>query len=544
MCKKFTPDELNKMDHETKNDVIYQMQDRLDRLEQNYENLVEQVRLANQQRFGRQTEKLDDIAGQLSFFNEAEANYDETAKEPTVEEVIDSSRKVPQKPKKKGQREEDLKDFPQEVIPHDIPEQELNEAFGEGNWKSMPDEIFWQLRFEPAKWIAEKHIIKVYVGTDGAHQDEFLRGDHPETMFRGSIATPSLEAAIINAKYVNSNPLDRISRDFQANGLNLSKQTMSNWTVWTAERYLLPVCDLMRKRQLEAHVNQSDETPVDVIHDGRPAGSKSYMWVHITGELSPVPPIIVYEYQKTRHSDHPKAYYKDFDGVLVTDGLEQYHKLERDLAGVKNANCMAHARRHFANAIKAIGKSNPEAVEASVAYKALVRIGAIYDLEGALKELTPEERLKERQASIKPLVEEFFSWLRKIQADRSVLPKSETAKGINYCLNQEAYLKVFLSDGEVPIDNLASERALRTFTIGRKNWMTINTVRGADASAIIYSVTETARANGLNVYYYMKHLLTELTRVVRADGSIDEKELEPLMPWSKDLPAECYKRRK
>ena len=689
MCKKFTPDELNKMDHKTKDDVIYQMQDRLDRLEHNYENLVEQIRLANQQRFGRHTEKLDDIAGQLSFFNEAEANYDGTAKEPTVEEVIDSSRKVPRKPKKKGQREEDLKDFPQEVILHDIPEQELNEAFGEENWKSMPDEIFWQLRFEPAKWTAEKHIIKVYVGTDGAHQDEFLRGDHPETMFRGSIATPSLEAAIINAKYVNSNPLDRISRDFQANGLNLSKQTMSNWTVWTAERYLLPVCDLMRKRQLEAHVNQSDETPVDVIHDGRPAGSKSYMWVHITGELSPVPPIIVYEYQKTRHSDHPKAYYKDFDGVLVTDGLEQYHKLERgsiatpsleaaiinakyvnsnpldrisrdfqanglnlskqtmsnwtvwtaeryllpvcdlmrkrqleahvnqsdetpvdvihdgrpagsksymwvhitgelspvppiivyeyqktrhsdhpkayykdfdgvlvtdgleqyhklerDLAGVKNANCMAHARRHFANAIKAIGKSNPEAVEASVAYKALVRIGAIYDLEGALKELTPEERLNERQASIKPLVEEFFAWLRKIQADRSVLPKSETAKGINYCLNQEAYLKVFLSDGEVPIDNLASERALRTFTIGRKNWMTINTVRGADASAIIYSVTETARANGLNVYYYMKHLLTELTRVVRADGSIDEKELEPLMPWSKDLPAECYKRRK
>ena len=520
------------------------MQDRLDPLEQNYENLVEHVRLADQQRFGRQTEKLDDIAGQLSFFNEAEANYDETATEPTVEEVIEPSRKMPRKPKKKGQREEDLRDFPQEVIPHDIPEQELNEAYGEGNWKSMPDKIFWQLRFEPAKWTAEKHVIKVYIGTDGAHQDEFLRGDHPETMFKGSIATPSLEAAIINAKYVNSNPLDRISRDFQANGLNLSKQTMSNWMVWTAERYLSPVCDLMRKRQLEAHVNQSDETPVDVIHNGRPAGSKSYMWVHITGELSPVPPTIVYEYQKTRHSDHPKAYYKDFDGVLMTDGLEQYHKLEWDLPGVKNANCMAHARRHFANAIKAIGKSNPKAVESSVAYKALVRIGAIYDLEGALKELPPEERLNVRPASIKPLIEEFFSWLRKLQADESVLPKSETAKGINYCLNQEEYLKVFLSDGEVPIDNLASERALRTFTIGRKNRMTINTVRGADASAIIYSVTETARANGLNVYYYMKHLLTELKQVVRADGSIDEKDLEILMPWSNVLPAECYKRRK
>lgn len=544
MCKKFTPDELNKMDHKTKDGVIYQMQDRLDQLERNYENLMEQVRLANQQRFGRHTEKLEDISGQLSFFNEAEVNCDETIPEPTVKEVIASAGKAPRKPKKKCQREEDLRDFPREEIPHDIPEQELNEAFGEGNWKRMPDEVFWQLRFEPAKWTAEKHIIKVYVGTDGVHQDEFLRGDHPGTLFRGSIATPSLEAAIINAKYVNSNPLDRISRDFEANGLNLSKQTMSNWTVWTAERYLSPVYERMKKCQLEAHVNQSDETPVEVIHDDRPAGSKSYMWVHITGELSPVPPVIVYEYQKTRHSDHPKAYYRDFSGVLVTDGLEQYHKLGRDLEGITNANCMAHARSHFANAVKAIGKSNPEAIKGSVAYQALVRIGAIYDLEGGLKDLTPEKRLKERQTSIKPLVEEFFAWIRKVQADRTVLPKGETAKGIAYCLNQEEYLRVFLSDGEVPIDNLASERALRTFTIGRKNWMTINTVRGAKASAMIYSISETARANDLNVYYYVKHLLEGLLEIELADGSIDEKELEQLMPWSKELPAECYSKRR
>lgn len=544
MCKKFTPDELNQMDHKAKNDVIFQMQDRLDRLEQNYENLMEQVRLANQQRFGRQTEKLEDIAGQLSFFNEAEANYDEKAPEPQVEDVVDPVRKAARRTKKKGQREEDLKDFPQEEIAHDIPQKELNDAFGEGNWKSMPDEIFWQLRFEPARWIAEKHIIKVYVGTDGIHQDEFLRGDHPTALFKGSIATPSLEAAIINAKYVNSNPLDRISRDFEANGLNLSKQTMSNWTVWAAERYLSFVYEWMKKRQQEAHVNQCDETPVNVIHDGRPAGSQSYMWVHISGELSPMPRVVVYEYQKTRHSEHPKAYYKGFCGVLMTDGLEQYHKLERDLEGITNANCMAHARRHFANAIKAIGKSNPEAIKASVAYKALIRIGAIYDLENALKDLTPEERLKERQASIKPLVEEFFAWIHKIQEDQTVLPKGETAKGVTYCLNQEGYLKRFLDDGEIPIDNSASERALRTFTIGRKNWMTINTVRGAQASAIIYSITETARANSLNVYYYVKHLLAELPGLIRLDGTINEKELEPLMPWSKDLPAECYSKRR
>ena len=219
MYQKYTADELNTMNHDTKNEVICQMQDRLNELEQNYERLLEQIRLANNEKFGRHTEKLSEIVGQLSFFNEVEACYDENCSEPAIEEVVDDASKKPRKPKKKGQREEDMKDFPQEIISHDVSEKRLIDTFGEGNYKSMPDEICWQLRFEPGRWIAEKHVIKVYVGTDGLHQDEFLRGDHPKTLFRGSIATPSLEAAIINAKYVNSNPLDRLSRDFKANGL-------------------------------------------------------------------------------------------------------------------------------------------------------------------------------------------------------------------------------------------------------------------------------------------------------------------------------------
>ena len=382
------------------------------------------------------------------------------------------------------------------------------------------------------------------MGTDGLQQDECLRGDHPDTLYRGSIATPSLLAGIINSKYVNSSPLDRTAREFQINGLNLSKQTMSNWVVWSAERYFRPVYDLMIKNQLQAHVNQCDETPVEVIHDDRPAGSKSYMWVHLTGELSPVPKIIVYEYQKTRHSDHPKAYYKDFKGILMTDGLEQYHKLSREQEGLINANCLAHARRHFANAIKAMGKGNAEAVKASVAYKALIRIGAIYDLEGALKGLAPEERLKERQSSIRRLMEEYFAWIKEVFRQGLVLPKSETAKGVAYSINQEEYLKAFLTDGEVPIDDSASERALRNFTIGRKNWVTINTVRGAEASAIIYSITETARANGLNVYYYIKYLLEQLVTLIDEQGNIEQSKLEPLMPWSKNLPDDCYSKRR
>lgn len=226
----------------------------------------------------------------------------------------------------------------------------------------------------------------------------------------------------------------------------------------------------------------------------------------------------------------------------MTDGLAQYHKLEKELDGVTNANCLAHARRHFTNAIKAIGKGNEKAIRSSVAYQALIRIGGIYKLEGTLKDLSPEERLKERQASIKPLVEEYFAWVKKVLAE--TLPQGETAKGLNYSLNQEKYLKVFLTDGEVPIDDSASERALRNFTIGRKNWVTINTTRGAQASAIIYSITETARANHLNVYYYIRYLLMELLKLKNKNGIIDETNLEPLMPWSKELPNECYSKRR
>ena len=233
MCRKFTADELNIMGHEAKNDVIFQMQDRLDKLEHDYENLMEQIRLADQQRFGRHTEKLAEIAGQISLFNEAEACFDDQVQEPSIDDVVDNALKPARRPKKKGQREEDLSGFPQEEIPHDVPAEKLDTLFGKGNYKSMPDEICWQLRFEPAKWIAEKHIIKVYVGTDGLHQDEFLRRDHPDTLYRGSIATPSLLAGIINSKYANSSPLDRTAREFQINGLNLSKQTMSNWVVWS-----------------------------------------------------------------------------------------------------------------------------------------------------------------------------------------------------------------------------------------------------------------------------------------------------------------------
>ena len=180
----------------------------------------------------------------------------------------------------------------------------------------------------------------------------------------------------------------------------------------------------------------------------------------------------------------------------------------------------------------------------SVAYQALSRIALIYKLEEALKDLTPQERLQERQTSIKPLVEEYFAWVKQQLNENAVPPKSKTAEGLRYSVNQEEYLKVFLTDGEIPIDNSASERAIRTFCIGKKNWLFHDSVKGAVASAIIYSISETAKLNNLRPYFYFKHLLTELPKYCDDKGNIDPAELDDLLPWSEKLPDECRKPRR
>ena len=536
MAKNYSAEELNHCSKKELMQVVLSLQDQLSQLNENYENLIEQIRIANQNRFGRKTERLEVLDGQLSFFDEAEALSDESVPEPGFEEVI--RRK---KPRQKGRREEDLKDLPIEEHRHSLSEEELDSAFGKGNWRRLPDEEFKRLRYEPASWTVEKHVVEVYVGTGGDHQDEFLRGNRPADLIRNSILTPSLMAAIYNVKYVNHATYYRIEEEFLRNAVNISRQTMANWSIQCADKYLKPLYGRLRAELLNHHVVQCDETRVQVIRDGRPAGTDSWMWVHRTGEFYTEHPVVVYEYQKTRHHCHPEEFYKDFHGILLTDGLQQYHMLEHLIDGFTSANCWAHARRDYSDALKALGKGDEKAIRQSTAYQALARISAIYKIEGGLKDLTPEERLRERQKSIKPLVEEYFLWVKERLADTAALPKGKTAKGLNYSVNQEKYLKVFLEDGSVPIDNSASERSIRSFTTGRRNWVFINSIRGADASAVIYSISETAKLNHLNPYFYFRYILTELAERYKQKGGLDPSELDDLLPWSEQLPEICRK---
>ena len=307
-----------------------------------------------------------------------------------------------------------------------------------------------------------------------------------------------------------------------------------------ADRYLGILYDYLHKELYRFHVLQADETPVMVSKDGRPANSKSYMWIYRTGKIYKDTPIVLYEYQRTRKADHPQEFLKGFTGVVVCDGYSAYRKLDRENPDITFAGCWTHARRYFSDALKALPKAAQKTAKDTVAYEAVKRIGAIYHLDNQLAALEPDDRKKQRQITVKPLVEAFFAWVKEIQSSNR-LPKGKTLEGINYCINQEEALKVFLNDGEVPLDNNVTEGALRSFCLHKHAWKLIDSIDGAKSSAIIYSITETAKANNLNPFRYLDHVLTVLKD---HQDDTDYRFIEKLLPWSDQLPEICRSKSK
>ena len=389
----------------------------------------------------------------------------------------------------------DMEGLPVERIDHYMTEEELKEEFGEKGWKQLPDTVVKRYHFTLAKITFDEHHIGVYAGKEDGHMK---RAPHPKGLLPSSPVTPSLAAAVMNGKYVNAVPLYRLEKEFERYGLAITRQNMANWMIRLADEYLGAMYDYLHTKLYGFHVIQADETPVLVNKDGRPAGSKSFMWVYRSGYMYSDEQIVLYEYQRTRNASHPRQFLKDYSGVCVTDGYQVYHTVEKELEDLKIAGCWVHCRRKFDEALKAVPKA---AQKESLSY--LV---------------------------IKPLVDALFAYLKSNER------KAGTAKlkqAVTYALNQEKYLRIFLEDGEVSMDNNASERAIRGFYIGKKNWEMIDTINGAISSAIIYSIAETAKANNLKPYEYFEYLLTQIPAHM---DDTDRSFLEDLLPWSPKLP--------
>ena len=519
--KKYTAEELKHFKKEELTALVIQFQTQISLFEERIAEM--EARL-----FGRKTEKLDTLSEQA--FNEAEAECDPEEPEPEEKTVVRVRTKRP-----KGKLDKDLKDIPVRQENHELNDGELTEIFGENGWKRLPDEIYRKLEYHPATREVVEHHIAVYAAKT---EDRIVKAPRPAELLAHSLATPSLVAAIMNGKYANALPLYRISQEFEREGWNLSVPTMSNWVIRCAERYLYPLWDRLRTELRALPVAQADETPCQVSKDGRPANAKSYMFVYRGGEFFSDRPIVLYDYQKTRNAEHIDEFLKGFSGVLVSDAYSGYHALEKKRPEIRVAHCWAHARRDFADALKVFKKTglSKQRVKKTVAFQALERIGTFYRLEEAWKDLDPSERLARRQEHSKPLVEAYFAWVKSIDPDTVV--SAGTKDGLKYSVNQETYLKVFLEDGAVPIDNSASERAIRPFCVGRSNWRVIDSVHGARASAIIYSIVETAKANNLKPYEYLRHLLTEIPKYM---DETDASFLDNFLPWSDAIPDICHK---
>lgn len=535
MAFKFTEEQLNTLDKSFIINLFLQLQDQNDKLSgeiqelnKKMEVLIEQITLANKNRFGRSSEKMTDTAqicfmevdGTIVFFNEAEAVSDLDAEEP---DTLES--KLARKSKTVGKKEADIKGLPVNVINHYMTEEELTAEFGENGWKQLPDAISKRYRFIPAKVEIDEHHVGVYASKkDG----RILKADHPKALLHGSLVSPTIAAAIMNGKYVNAVPLYRLEQEFSRYGLTITRQNMDNWMIRLGESYLAVLYDYLHQKLYDYHVIQADETPVLVNRDGRSAGSKSYMWVYRSGHLYADKQIVLYDYQKTRNSSHPREFLRDYSGICVTDGYQVYHTIEKEREDLRIAGCWVHARRKFDEALTVIPKAHQNKSDAFLVIK---QIQAIYREESKLSQLSSEERLMQRQLVIKPLVDALFVYLKKMEP--TVPASGQLRKAYTYILNQEKYLRVFLEDGEVPIDNNASERAIRGFCIGKKNWQMIDTINGAHSSAIIYSIAETAKANNLKPYDYFVYLLEEIPKHMDEE---DRSFLEDLLPWSQKLP--------
>jgi hypothetical protein len=326
-------------------------------------------------------------------------------------------------------------------------------------------------------------------------------------------------------------PLYRQEWCFENFGLILSRQILCNWVIRFSFDLFGPIYDYLKGLMLEIPYHQCDETTLLVNNDGRPAGSKSYLWVHSTSELLNIHPIILLCYELTRGTDHLRKFYEDFKGYITCDAYCSYKVLGKENKdAIIICGCLMHMRRRYAQSLALIDKSKLSDVEVLnlPETKALMLIGRIYDVDEPLKSVSKEDRFVKRKEVVSPLVDEYFEFVDGIDTSDPLI-SNRLLDAVNYSKNQKEFLKMFLKDGNIPIDNGASERHIRAVAIGRKNYLFCDSLDGAEALAIMYTIVETAKANNVNVYYYLKHILEQMPHHME---STDTGFFEEMMPWS------------
>ncbi|MCB2183771.1 MAG: IS66 family transposase [Desulfobulbaceae bacterium] len=482
-------------------EIIQSQGQQLESKNQEIERLEEENRLLRQALFAPKSEKRKDQepSPQLPLFDIPEnPPADEESKQ--EEEII-----VPEHTRKKKGRKPIPDHLPRIEIVHDIADDEKKCACG-CELSRIGEDISEKLDIVPAVMRVIRHVRPKYAcknceGVEDDSKSVKIAPAPPQIIPKG-IATAGLLAYVVTAKFCDALPFYRQEKQFIRLGVDIPRQTMCNWTMIAAERCQL-LLDLLHKEIRGGPLIHVDETTVQVLDEpGRKATQKSYMWIFRGG--APDHPAVVYQYHPTRSGDVAKLFLDGYHGVVQTDGYKGYDFLD-SWQDILHVGCWAHARRKFVKALDAGTKKASRR-----ANKALTFIRNLYSLEKFVRqnELKPDDIYSLRQEQAKPILEKMKAWL--MERKSKVTPSSLFGQAVHYCLNQWHRLSNYIESGNAAIDNNAAENGIRPFVIGRKNWLFSGTPEGAEASALLYSLIETAKANNLEPFSYLRFLFEKL----------------------------------
>lgn len=495
-------------------------------LNQTIANLNETVEYLKKKLFASSSEKTkkDGFPGQMDLFNEAEADADPSVPEPTLEEAVGGYKRKAKKPK--ATREEILAGLPVAEIPCSVPDEERNCPYCNAPMEVIGKKVVREeLRIIPAK-VERLQYVQEVLGCPECKKDGacvIVGAETPSPLLKHSLASASTVAYVMYQKYVNSIPLYRQEADWKQLGVKLPRATLANWVIKCGIDYMEPVYGQLRQHLLERDIIHADETPCQVLkEEGKTAQSKSYMWLYGSGN-DDLPPIRLYDYQPSRGGYHAEEFLKGFSGYLTCDGFGGYNKLK----DVIRCGCLAHMRRYWHEALPGKSKKSRDKTPAEIGF---AYCNQLFELEKEYADLDADTRKAKRLETEPAIWEAYWSWLETVNPSGG----SRLAKAVTYAKNQKPYMENYLLDGRCSISNNIAENIARPYAVGRKNFLFHDTVKGARASSIIYSLVETAKLNNLNIYAYLETVLLYMP-----DYKNEPEGIEELMPWSDMIQQRC-----
>jgi transposase len=502
------------------------LQEKVYLLEHNVEVLTQAVLHAAKQRFGASSEKTPQVYGQCFLFGELiDEITDET--ENNVINIKEHKRPV----RKKGDREKLIKALPHEVVECVLnAEETICKICGSELEIIGKKKVRSEMEYIPAKLIMKDYVQYVYKcvecgKNDTNPYDSIICAPVPVSVLTHSFASPSCVAWVMYQKYMMSVPLYRQEKDFIRMGAELKRDMMANWVIRSSEYWLKPLYDKMHQQLLKCNVIMSDETTWQVNHeDGKNASSKSYIWIHRNGNCEG-PPIVLYKYTSTRSGDHAKKFLEGFHSYHVSDAYAGYEKVE----GIIRCLCFSHLRRYYLDAIPL--DSRKKEIPGSGGAIGRAYCDKLFRLERKWKELLPEERKKKRLIYSVPVLDAFFAW-----AENTFTNQYYLKKALGYTLNHKKYFTNFLLDGRIPLSNNLSEIAVKPVAITRKNSLFSDSPEGAEASATVFSIINTATANNLDAYKYLEYLFRKLPN---SNFASNTSVLDEYLPWADKVQLEC-----